>query len=212
MPDEIIEALASLKTDQERVLEQARRMLEANNGKLFYFDLLVMGIIKRTVALSDGFGRLIHEQNFICAGALIRMQLDTAFRLSAGYIVKSPHKFAASVMDGIPVYRMKDKMGIRMRDSYLVDVLSKEYPWVKSVYEHTSGFIHFSDIHIFSTADLNHNTDGSTTSILIGPKDSIVTDQDYLQAISVFHDITCIIMRYIEGWVVTKSKNPGTLE
>ena len=203
----IVTALSDLETDAKQVLKQAERMLCASDRNLFPFDLLVMGIVKRTLALSDGFCRLIQNQNIICAGALLRMHLDTALRLSAGFIVNNPHDFANEVMDGTYICKMKDKDGNRMHDGYLVKLLSREYPWVKSIYNQASSFVHFSDIHIFSTADPKHNTNGPIHRISIQPKDSITSDKDYLDAILVFHNITCIIVPYIEGWIVTKTNS-----
>lgn len=36
-----------------------------------------------------------------------------------------------------------------MHDRYLANKMSIEYPWIESVYEQTSNYIHFSNTHIF---------------------------------------------------------------
>ena len=38
-----------------------------------------------------------------------------------------------------------------MTDAYLVEKLGKEYAWVPRVYEKTSGYVHLSSTHIYST-------------------------------------------------------------
>ena len=105
---------------------------------------------------------MIRDQNFICAGALLRLQLDTALRIMAGFIVEEPHKFADAVMAGSRINRMKDREGKRMTDRYLVTKMSKNFPGVETVYEQTSNYIHFSNIHILSMSDGKHIQMGHT--------------------------------------------------
>jgi len=107
---------------------------------------------------------------------------------------------------------MKDKDGNLMNDSHLRKILSEELKWVNSVYEKTSNFIHFSSTHIFSAADPNHKMkDESTHRLFIGPKDTNASDENYLDAITVFRSITPIISHYIEGWIFAKDNPYNTL-
>ena len=113
---------------EQRHLLLSKQMVEADGGKMFPVDLYAFGSIKRSMAHCKGFATLIATKNLICAGGIIRMQLDTLLRFYAVFLVDDPHGFAASVTHGKPVKEHKDRAGQLMHDSYLVRQLSKQYP------------------------------------------------------------------------------------
>ncbi len=204
-PSDIVKAaLTNLETDEKTMLDQATDMMQAHDGAMYEFDFLVCSAINRSVALSAGFRTLIRDQNFICAGPLLRLQLDTAFRVFAGFIVDKPHEFATAVLEGKHIRNMKDRNGQRMTDHYLVTQLAKEYPWIELVYENTSGYVHLSDKHFFNTFDYADREKRSGYVLKIGSCDIDFPDEIYLEAISAFRASTKILMRYINGWIFTK--------
>ena len=205
--DTIKVALANLEADEKTMLDQATDMMQAHGGAIYEFDFLVCAAINRSVALSAGFRTMIRDQNFISAGALLRLQLDTAFRVFAGFIVDKPHEFAVSVLEGKHIRNMKDRNGQRMTDHYLVSQLVKEYPWIELVYENTSGYVHLSDKHFFNTFDYADREKRSGYVLKIGSGDIDFPDEIYLEAISAFRASTQILMRYVNGWIFTKA-NP----
>ena len=160
--DRIAAALAVVVADEKVMRDGASSMFHADSRRLYPFDFWAAAAVNRSLAVSAGFRRLIRDQNLICAGALLRLHLDTAMRLMAGFIVERPHDFATEVMGGSRINKMKDRCGSRMTDRYLLTQLAREYPWVESVYERTSDYVHFSATHIFSMADMQGNSDGPT--------------------------------------------------
>ena len=185
-------------------------MLEAYGRALYGFDLLAIAAAKRSIALSVGFRTMIRDQNLICAGAILRLQLDTALRIFAGFIVDNPHDFAIAVIEGKRINKMKDQNGRFMTDHYLVTELVRKYPeyqWIKSTYEETSNYIHFSDTHFFSTLDRDNHEDQPGLRITIEARDNGIPDNIYHNAITTFHNSTEILVRFIEGWIFTKD-NP----
>ena len=159
------------------------------------------------MALSSGFRTLILERNLVCAGPLVRLQLDTSLRLFAGFIVEKPHDFAIEVFKGKHIRRMKDKDGNFMTDRYLVEKLAKQYPWIEPVYERASDYVHLSGTHILSSVDIIDKETG-----VMGMKASFLdkpfSDDIYIDAINAFRQCTRIVVIYIEGWIWTKN-NPG---
>ncbi len=199
-------ALAQIKADDAEILKLAEAMLRAYDAALYGLDFLAIAALNRCLALSSGFALLIREKNLICAGALLRMHLDTALRFYAGFIVDKPHDFAVAILGGEHVRRMTDKHGRKMTDQYLVEHLAVEYPWIVQLYETTSGYIHMSDTHMFSAFDgVNHAE--RSVGIKIGATDKELPEQTYLDAIHAFRKSTRILARYIDGWIFTKS-NP----
>ena len=206
-PSDTVEAaLAEVEADEKRLLEIAADMLEAYDRSLYEFDLLASAALNRSVALSSGFCIMIREKNLICAGALVRLQLDTALRLFAGFIADQPHEFAMEVFKGNRIDRMKDKSGTRMADRHLVTQLAIEYPWIEEAYERTSNYVHLSGTHIKSALSMEDGDSGKI-GIKISPLDQTLPDATYLEAIKVFRACTIIIARYIDGWTYTKD-NP----
>ena len=185
-------------------------MLEAYDHAMYQFDFLAIAAAKRSIALSAGFRTMVRDQNLICAGAILRLQLDTALRIFAGFIVDNPHDFAIAVIEGKRINKMKDQNGRPMTDRYLVTELARQYPeyqWIESTYKETSNYIHFSDTHFFSALDGVNHEGQPEFRIAIGARDNDIPDDVYLNAIATFHKSTEILVRFIEGWIYTKD-NP----
>ena len=209
-PSDAIElALVALEAAENNMLDRSVRMLQAYGGALYGFDLLASAALNRSLALSSGFRTMIRERNLICAGPLVRLQLDTALRFFAGFTVSDPHDFALKVLEGDRIDRMRDQHGTRMTDRHLVTQLTKEYPWVESVYEGGSGYVHLSATHIFSTFDRNYYEQAAKHRIKIGSRDQQFPDDVYLKTIETFGECTKMLMRYIEGWIITKDNPPN---
>ena len=206
----LVDALTQLEVNEKLILDQAHRMLKAYNRALYGFDLLAVAAAKRSLALSVGFRTMVRDQNLICAGAILRLQLDTALRIFAGFIVDNPHDFAIEVIEGKRINKIKDQNGRPMTDHYLVTQLARKYPeyqWIKSTYKETSNYIHFSDTHFFSALDRGSHEGQPGFRIAIGARDNDIPDNVYLNAIKTFHNSTGILVRFIEGWIITKD-NP----
>src|SRR5215471_9979911 len=117
-------ALAKLATLQEKQTDIWLRMLQAYGGAFYPLDMLAVGALNRSAALGAGFRGLIEQRNFLCAAPILRLQLDTALRFYAAFIVEDPHAFASAVLKGTPVRKLKDKSGTFMHDAHLVSCLS----------------------------------------------------------------------------------------
>ena len=204
--DALEEALARVEADEQEVIAIAAEMLQAYGGAIYMFDFLAIAAINRSLALSSGFRLLIREQNLISAGAILRLQLDTALRFFAGYLVYDPHDFTLQVLEGKQINRMKDRSGHRMTDSHLVTEMAKEHPWVKEVYDRASGYVHMSGIHILSAVSI---VDGEAG--VIGMKasshDQPLPEDLYIDVVTTFRQCTRILVLHIEGWTLTKD-NP----
>lgn len=199
-------ALTVLESDQKELVDLAAKMVRAYDGAVYPFDLFANSAVNRSLALSSGFCTLIRDRNLICAGALLRLQLDTAIRFFAGFIVENPHDFAQAVLDGKQIRKLKDQGGKPMSDRHLLSILAKEFPWIEPVYEKTSDYVHLSGTHISSTFDELSKENGSF-KIKIGAVDKELPEDVYLEAITVFQQSMLIFVRYLNGWIYTKN-NP----
>lgn len=199
--------VVSLRALEKDHTEMGMEIMKAADGKIYPFDLLAISVLNRSVALLNGFCDLIEKKNFVSAAPLIRLQLDNLLRFHAGWLVDKPHDFAMKILSGTKVSNIHDRHEEKMSDRYLVSKISEEYPHLKKVYDETSGFIHLSDKHIFSSLGEVEN-DGKF-SMKVSITDSYVRNEDYIAAIKGFAEITGILFRYLKGWALTKDGGLG---
>lgn len=196
--------LEQLSTIQKELPKLGNKILSADQGKLFSFDLVVIGIIKRSLSLTSAFMLLVKEFNMVSSRALLRMQIDTILRLSAFWLVEDPHKLAHQVIKGKQINRIKDKTGHLMTDSYLADKLSEHYNWIKKVYKYTSGYIHFSERHLFDPiSEIDDNN--RIIRYLINDKDYKFPEFSWLELIKCFNNCMEIMISYLEGYRLVKN-------
>ena len=96
----ISNALEHLGKYREKHFEMGDRVILADGGNLYPFDILVVATLNRSLCLLKGFIELIQARNFVAAAPLIRLQLDNSLRLSAATLVSDPHEFAMNVLKG----------------------------------------------------------------------------------------------------------------
>lgn len=203
MNEKVEEELQILEAQEIRILDLGKKMLSTYH---FPLDFLASAVLDRSLHLIFGFTSLIRGENYITACHLVRCHLDNVLRFSAAWLVDDPHEFAWNIMSGKRIDKMKDKEGHYLIDSFLKDSLNKEYPWVANVYKETSGFIHLSRKHIFTSSKLG--AEEGTIELRITKKDNYVNDSSRIEATRGMIEITNVLCHYIEGWIWTKN-NPG---
>ena len=201
--------LDKIDNERDRHLGLGKAMLEADGHKLFSLDFLAVAALNRSLSNSSAFTQMVRAQNYLIAASLVRLQLDTFLRFLASYLVSDPHEFAASVLAGAEIRKLKDRSGAAMTDRHLVDSVAPEFPWVPSVYKSTSGFIHLSDKHIYSA--IQSVQDDGTLSMLIGSDPDRFPSELWLEMTEGFIAVTEALFRYLEGWAFTKA-NPHLVQ
>ena len=164
---EINEAIKKLETELKNEAKSIY-LNETNKNILFKSSHFVFSIVNRSISLNRGFLILTDFNNYITAISLIRMQIDNCLRLFAMSLVTDRKKFYEDVLIGKHIRNMKDAESNKMTDRYLVDKLDRLYPKFKLLYKNTSGFIHFSNEHLFvnnKAKEIDAETYKLTTSI-----------------------------------------------
>lgn len=191
------------------LLTLTQQMLQADNHKLYYLDLLVVGAVKRALSLSAGFSLLVRSWNLVAAYALVRMHLDTLMRLSGATLVSNPHDYAKNILEGKPINKMKSENNQQLTDKYLVGELGKQYEWMPRVYQRASGFVHLSGKHIYSALE-RKNSNTKEFSICIGPDDHLMYPRKHFrEAVDCFNEISKVFMEYVQLWISTKDGKTG---
>jgi len=205
MSEEIEKLLAILSEGHDAIKDRGKHMYEAYDGAIYRVDFLAGAALNRTMANIDAFTSLVRARNLIIAGALLRIQLDTALRFFAAFQVDRPHDFAVDVLRGERIDRLQDRNGNRLTDRHLVNLLTPEFPWVDRVYQATSGYIHLSGTHIHHT--ISEIGEDRKFKVKLSPKDKDLPDDLYVEAIEAFIESINVLLKYVDGWIFTKD-NP----
>jgi len=199
----IAEGLAHLERHERAFLSLGKETMSAGGGALFTLDLYVMGAVKRSLAVSAGFRALVSHQNLLCAGALLRMQLETALRFFGVGLTTKPQEVALLLLGGAHLRKMKDRDGQLMTDAYLARRLSEHAPWVQRVYQETSKFVHFTEKQIFA-ALVSVDDETRSFQMLLSRRDE-VEDSVVLEAIEAFDAATRLLGGLIHEWKELKN-------
>lgn len=170
--------------------ESGKRLLIITEGRLFPCHSLYLAILNRSLELLDGFVLLAKSNNYGCCMSLLRMQLDNILRFYGVMHTKDIHETANAIFNGVKLNTLKDSFGKRLRDGYLVDLLSKENPWVKNVYDLTSGYIHLSDQHYFHMLGRSNVEANGIREFYVGSKDEHVNSQHKIELVNAFSSVT----------------------
>jgi hypothetical protein len=135
--------------------------IETDKNLLSKPSMFIFSIINRAIALNKGFKSLAELNNYVAAINFLRLQADNCMRLFAMTLVQDRGKFFDSVENGEHIRNMKDCENRKMTDKLLSDELDKLFPGFRTLYENTSGLIHFSKEHI----NQNHQTTVNDNSI-----------------------------------------------
>jgi hypothetical protein len=111
MSPDLESKLKEFDTIEGALLEAAMNLMRAYGGAVYPLDLLANAAIKRAMALNLAFSMLLRADNFLAAAHIVRLQLDSALRLSAAWIVDDCHKFAGEVLKGVSIRDQKDRTG-----------------------------------------------------------------------------------------------------
>lgn len=128
----------------------SKRFLGASNGDIFELDLVFLAVMVRSYSLVDAFIDAFDMWNPIVAAPLVRMQIDNLVRLS--YIARAPKAddIAKYVIAGGEFRKLRDNGGKFLTDARLVEHAKPHHPWVEVVYQATSGWVHFSPVHVYA--------------------------------------------------------------
>ncbi len=183
---------------------KAAGFLFKTHKKATHCQVFVAAALHRSISLVHGFCTLIPD-NYICAASLVRLQLDSALRFSAVFLVPDQDDFAKSVSSGEAINKLKDRDGERLTDAYLVKKLNERYPGVNECYGDGCGYVHFSDAHFHHVSSLT--PDGKFLLRIGG--DLGVTDDNRKDAACMMDQATRLLLLFVEGYL--RQKDPSVV-
>lgn len=209
MTSRLEDLLENIESKKDQYIDLGKRILEADDSKLFKLDFLAVAAINRSLSNCTAFSQLVRANNYLVPASLVRLQLDTFLRFYASWLVNDPHEFAGSVLRGTEIRRLKDQNDKKMTDRHLVDTAASKFPWMPKVYRQASGFIHLSDKHIYSSIESVH--EDRTLSMYISSDLSWIPEARWVEIAEAFLAATDALFQYLEAWLLTKG-NPELLQ
>lgn len=122
-------------------------------------------------------------------------------------MVEDPEQFADAILSGKEVSDLKDKGNNRMTDGYLKRELANEYPWLKTEYKNTSGYIHLSEQHFLNV--IHSIDDKGKMRFYIGPDDKLIKVESYLGATETMIAVTHALLTYLVNWSANRYGGPN---
>jgi len=192
----LIEKLRKLREDLPSL---GSEIAHTGNMSMYPMDMVIIGIVKRCLSTTSALEKLVIEWNMTCARAVLRMQLDTVLRLSAFWLSPDLQKMAVDVMSGKQVNKMSDRDNNKMTDSYLSRKLGEQFDWVPRVYKYTSGYIHFSEKHLFDPI-CKINDKERTVDFVINDKDYNFPEFSWVELVSCATGCLQIIKYFLDKY------------
>jgi hypothetical protein len=186
-------------------MQLAMAICQAHESAVFPIDLLILSGIKKTLSINKGYLDQLRSNNYTCAAALLRIQVDSALRLFASTIAKDTNKLVSDFIEGKPINKLRDFRGKLLTDTYLHTELSKQFPWVTSVYEQSSGFVHLSEKHFFAT--FKNMSKDRTANLVLSDEDDHVTDVSKNKTTIAMLAVNKLIFEICENWLSLKSNH-----
>jgi len=202
--DRVKVVAARIRSREKDHIKLLFAVLSADEGAIFGNDLIGAAAIQRSLMLTKGFLAMLRSRNYLCAGALLRMQVDTLLRLQAAALFPSGNTPLTWFLQGKPLSKLKAPDGKPLTDKELCSRVAKRYEWVPRVYERTSGFIHFSSPAMFSI--FAGRPKGRTLAIAVGRTPGRRwRGEERLEAAEAFEAATHAVLDMVYSWGHTKA-------
>lgn len=194
-----LESIEKLRSLREEIPFLGSAIMQAGNMSMYPMDMVIIGIVKRTLSITSAIEKLVLEWNMTCARAVLRMQIDTVLKLSAFWLSSDLQEMARDVIAGKKIIKMKDSSGKKMTDSYLYKKLGEQFEWIPKVYKYTSGYIHFSERHLFDSI-IQTNDKDRTVTYAINDKDYNFHEFSWIELVKCATDCLKIIKYFLNEY------------
>jgi hypothetical protein len=202
MANEVRKSLSELRKLIKGYRTSGQELYDACGGELFPCDGLAMAVLDRSLNIAEGFLLLMPKHGYICVAALLRMQLDNVLRLHGVIRTADPHGIAQSVIDGTSMRTLKDKTGAKMTDARLLELLEPGNPWVRSIYEQASEYVHLSSAHVLHFLSRSSPGKDGRRIFRIGNNDDHLSMQERRALIVSFTTVTRGVLSLVDLWSV----------
>jgi len=157
--------------------------------------LFLLASLQRIEANAAGFKAMVESRNYTIMSAILRMQLDTAMRVNGLLLMSNHEDGIRRILGGEKYNKLRCRYGNKLMDGYLIEKLSEKHPWVKIVYERTSGMVHLSGTHIHHALDYEGSAEENGTlkvDLIIGAINPTIPNELHEEVAEAFRHATAI--------------------
>ncbi len=97
-------------------------------------QIFILGLLKRSIDIIEGFISLIDTGNRICVIAIIQVYMDTFFRISYLTSLKDPGKFGEKMINEYSLIGIKEMDGNIIALEKLVNLAAHQFEWFEELY------------------------------------------------------------------------------
>lgn len=91
-----------------------------------------------------------------------------------------------------------------------MEIRSRDWPWLPKVYENLCGYVHLSATHLFdAVASID---EGGQISLLVSDADADFPESSWLELIGCFREGTAMLIKFLNGYAITKRLTREQLE
>lgn len=206
-PDTVAGGLAHLRASESAHVQLGQSAVSADEGRMYSPDLVLMGVVQRSLSLIDAFVMLVEASNPSAAIPMLRMQLDNALRFYACWVAADYNDVLTALLQGDPLNKVKSSDGKGLSDAYLVERASERWPWMRSVYKATCGFVHLSTPGLLSGLVGIGTDEDRKVYFHIGMKAGRPwPDKEKKEAVDVMVHATDALLQLVASWGITKER------
>ena len=191
--DKIQPTIELLRECQKQTEEYAKGVIGEN---LFDFDLCFCGLMDRSIRLTDGFISMLEARNLTCAGALLRLMIDNCLRCYALMIAADEQQAINCILEGGELRKLKDKSGKPMTDKNLKEQIAQYDKQLPTIYDNTSGFIHFSAKAVYQSI---YNTESNHIGFQVGGELNEKRNVNLLECASAYFHYYQFFLKFMEA-------------
>lgn len=147
---EIIRLLGIINLQALRFEKLHHQIIQTHPSISDPVDLFYIGIIDRTLQLTQAFRYLVSQTNYTTSGAILRLHLDSLLKLAYVSQAEDSTAIVLQIIEGVDFRRLKDSQNRPLTDANLLYYVERFLPKVRKLYKDTSGLIHFSEKFLFS--------------------------------------------------------------
>jgi hypothetical protein len=144
----------------------------------FQYNIFLSCILDRALSVNRGYLSLTESNNYFCAVAMLRMQIENCTRLYGMTLVDDTCKYISSWMSGEKVCKFQDVATHKsLSDSYVASILDKQYKNIAAMYKEACSFVHFSERQLYDTAKVKPGT--RTVNLKVSEEDALKDEEKH---------------------------------
>jgi hypothetical protein len=188
LPASVDAALSKLDRRDQEILDLADPIM---GGAFQPTDFVLLAVAQRAVSLLASFDLLVRADQPRIAATFVRMQLDSAVRFNAYWLLDDPNEMVEQLLKDQRFSWLKSKDKKPLQDWYLHEQLSEKCPDASAAYAKSCEFVHLSRQHMESFVLGKDDTMMAVMLCSVGPQ---LAEASLLELIGAFDDATtCLV-------------------